>query len=266
MRLYLGLSGAITLIEPVDFRRLDVLIDPQINGRLDPAIARIGHRDGDQHVWLCPQILRFLSGHAGEADWEAGFGGMLAYAAKAGWVNGEGMVRAHLTWVENREMVSHDDFKAAMRALPAGIAAITTLGGGEPAALIVSSLTSISADPPMVGFFINEKSPMAGHLLETQKFVANILGHEHARLVQTVLSQPQGNARFAGGSWAAGYGDIPVLQDAVASMECDIVHNWRLGTHRLFVGLIRHAASRTGANPLVNFGAEIRSLQAGDGA
>ncbi|GGF79370.1 hypothetical protein GCM10011402_35010 [Paracoccus acridae] len=261
MRLYLGVSGAITMLEPADFRRLDILVDPQINGRLEGAIARIGRREGEGHVWLHPQILRFLSGHAGEAEWEAGFAGMLAYAAKAGFTNDEGLVRAHMAWVEDRELVSTDDFKAAMRALPAGIAAITTMDGDGPAALIVSSLTSISAEPPMIGFFVNESSSMAAKLLGVQKFVANVLGHEHQGLVQTVLSQPQGKARFADGIWADGHAAMPVLQDAVAAMECDIVHNWRLGTHRLFVGLIRSAKSRTGANPLVNFGAGIRRLQ-----
>lgn len=120
MRLYLGVSGAITMLEPTDFRRLDILVDPQINGRLEGAIARIGRREGEGHVWPHSQILRFLSGHAGEAEWEAGFAGMLAYAAKAGFTNDEGLVRAHMAWVEDRELVSTDDFKAAMRALPAG--------------------------------------------------------------------------------------------------------------------------------------------------
>jgi len=261
MRLYLGVSGAITMLEPTDFRRLDIMVDPQINGRLEATIARIGRREGEGHVWLSPQILRFLSGHAGDHQWEAGLDGMLTYAAKAGWVDPEGMVRAHLTWLEDRQLVSGDDFKAAMRALPAGIAAITTADDEGPAALIVSSLTSISAEPPMVGFFVNEASSMAGRLLGAQKFAASILGHEHAAVVQTVLSQPQGKARFGEGLWSEGYGAIPVLQDAVASMECDIVHNWRLGSHRLFVGTIRSARSRTGASPLVNFGAEIRCLQ-----
>lgn len=260
MRLYLGVSGAITMLEPADFRRLDVLVDPQIDGRMDEAIARIGRREGEGHVWLHPPILRFLSGKAGQAEWEAGFAGMLDYAAKSGWTDPNGMVRAHLTWVEDRELVSTHDFKAAMRALPAGIAAITTFGDEGPAALIVSSLTSISAEPPMIGFFVNEASSMAGKLLQSQKFVANILGREHSSLLQTVLSQPQGPARFADGVWADGHGRMPVLQDAVAAMECDIVHNWRLGTHRLFVGMIRSATSRTGANPLINFGAEIRRL------
>lgn len=261
MRLYLGVSGAITMLEPADFRRLDILVDPQINGRLEGAIARIGRREGVGHVWLYPQILRFLSGHAGDQDWETGFSGMLGYAAKAGWINEEGMVRAHLTWVEDRELVSTDDFKAAMRALPAGIAAITTMDADGPAALIVSSLTSISAEPPMIGFFVNEASSMAQKLLQSQKFVANVLGHEHAGLVQTILLRPQGRERLSEGMWADGYASMPVLQDAVAAMECDIVHNWRLGTHRMFVGMIRYAKSRTGANPLVNFGAGIRKLQ-----
>jgi len=59
---------------------------------------------------------------------------------------------------KNEPLVSAEDFKAAMRALPAGIAAITTAFNSDVAGMIVSSLTSVSADPPMIGFL-----PMKTH-------------------------------------------------------------------------------------------------------
>jgi flavin reductase (DIM6/NTAB) family NADH-FMN oxidoreductase RutF len=259
MQVHLTNAGAITLHEPTVFHKLDVLVDPQPADRLEQALARIGRREGDSHVRLAPSVLRFLSGHAGEPDWEAGFAAMLDYAQRKGWVNEQGEVRAHLTFKQDDTVVSLDDFKAAMRALPSGITAVTTATGESMAGMIVSSLTSISADPPMVGFFAHQDSSIHAPLLESGRFVANVLGEEHGRVMSSFLSQPQGPERFQSGNWTVSDQQQPVLKDALASLECDIVCTQSLGTHQLIVGKIRKA-SHTLANPVVHFNATTHSL------
>jgi flavin reductase (DIM6/NTAB) family NADH-FMN oxidoreductase RutF len=259
MQIYLTNAGAITLNEPVVFNKLDVLVDPQSPDRLEQAVARIGRREGEKHVRLAPAVLRFLSGHAGEPEWEAGFTAMLDYAQSKGWINELGEVRAHLTFKEDDAVVSLSDFKAAMRALPSGITAVTTASGDTMAGMIVSSLTSISADPPMIGFFAHKDSSIHASLQESGRFVANVLGEEHSQVMSSFLSEPQGAARFKTGQWTESDQRQPVLQDALTSLECDIVCTQSLGTHELIVGKIRKA-SRTSANPVVHFNAATHSL------
>ena len=259
MRIHLTNAGAITLQEPAVFQRLDVLVDPQPADALEQAIARIGHREGAQHVRIAPSVLRFLSGHAGEAEWEAGFAAMLAYAERQGWVNEQGEVRAHLGFQESDEVVSVEEFKAAMRALPAGISAVTTGSGDAMAGMIVSSLTSISADPPMVGFFAHQSSSLCEPLRESGRFVANVLGEQHRDVIDTFLGAPQGPARFATGQWTRSAHQLPVLANALTSIECDIVCTQALGTHHLVVGKIRKTAC-SAANPVVHFNAATHRL------
>ncbi len=260
MRVHLTNTGAITMIEPAEFRKLDVLVDPQSSEKLEQAISKIGHREDDMHVRLAPAVLRFLSGHAGESEWESKFAAMVAYAAKAGWVDAQGGVRAHIVHNEIDHVVSQVEFKAAMRALPAGISAITTGSGAGVAGLIVSSLTSISAEPPMVGFFIHESCSIISALLANGRFVANVLGEDHLAVMSCFLCEPQGPARFSKGDWSHGLHDQPILDDALASVECDIVTTQAMGTHRLIVGKIRRAASRH-ASPMINFNAMTRRLE-----
>ena len=259
MRVHLSNCGAIHLVEPNNFRALDVLVDPQPAERLEQAIARVGTREGDAHIWLSPQVLRFLSCQAGNAEWETGFAAMLQFAKQHGWVNEQGQVRAHITLAVEDQVVSIDDFKAAMRALPAGISAVTTGQGEEVAGMIVSSLTSISAEPPMVGFFAHESSSMGEKLFQTGKFVANVLGEEHSKVINSFLSQPQGRARFNEGSWHTSEHQLPVLSNALASLECDIVCTQTLGTHKLIVGKIRKSACSE-SSPVVNFNAGTHRL------
>ena len=111
----------------------------------------------------------------------------------------------------------------------------------------------------MVGFFAHESSSMGEKLFQTGKFVANVLGEEHHKVISSFLSQPQGRARFNEGSWHASEHELPVLSDALASMECDIVCTHTLGTHKLVVGKIRKSACNT-SNPLVNFNANTHTL------
>jgi flavin reductase (DIM6/NTAB) family NADH-FMN oxidoreductase RutF len=259
MRIYLTNAGAITLRDPHDFKRLDVLVDPQAQERLDHAIARIGRREDEQHLRLAPSVLRFLSGHAGEVEWEAGFTAMVDYAARHGWVDERGDIRTHITVNESDEVVSMDDFKAAMRALPAGISAVTTRSGEDVAGIIISSLTSVSATPPMVGFFVQRNASARDTLLRAGRFVANVLGEDHHAVISDFLKAPQGAARFAAGQWREGDHGLPVLKDALASIECDIVCTELLGTHDLIVGKIRKTTC-SHANPIINFNAATHRI------
>ncbi|MGE0315703.1 MAG: flavin reductase family protein [Lautropia sp.] len=259
MRIHLTSSGAITLRDAADFRRLDVLVDPQPDERLARSIARIGRREDDDHLRLAPAVLRFLSPHAGDAAWEAGFEKMIAFAGRAGWVDERGEVRAHLSFAGVDEAVSSDEFRSAMRALPAGISVITTGTGEAASGIVVSSLTSISAEPPLVGFFINQRASCHALLLESGRFVANVIGECHDAVMAAFLERPQGPDRFAVGNWREGNASLPVLVDALASLECDIVFTQSIGTHRMIVGKIVKATCG-GANPVVHFNALTHRL------
>lgn len=259
MRIHLTDAGAIALREPMDFRRLDVLVDPQTDTHLARSISRIGRPDGPQHVRVVPAILRFLSGHAGEPDWERGFDDMIARATRAGWVDDAGLVRAHLTPNDADLAVSQDEFRSAMRALPAGISIVTTGTGEAMSGLVVSSLTSISAEPPLVGFFINRNASCHALLLASGRFVANVIGESHRHVMAAFLRLPQGPERFTVGRWIDGAASLPVLADAVASLQCDIVFTQPIGTHSMVVGKIHHTGLSAGA-PVVHFDALTHGL------
>jgi flavin reductase (DIM6/NTAB) family NADH-FMN oxidoreductase RutF len=260
MRLHLTNSGAITLIAPSHFKQFEILVDEQPASLLDQSIARIGECADEEHIWVNPQVIRFLSGKAGDVDWEADFNAMVGFARKFNWVSEAGLIRAHIVRNEHSAWSSVDDFKAAMRMLPAGVSAITTGDIENPNGMVVSSLTSISAQPPLVGFFVHRDSSMLNPLRSNGKFVANILGQSHHEVVTNFLQEQQGSARFASGQWGSGLDNIPILVDALANVECDIIHTTTLGTHELVVGRIRKTTTDDTGSPMVNFNAAIRAL------
>lgn len=261
MRIHLTNAGAVRLNEPEDFCRLDVLADPQSSEMLELSIQRLGKREDAQHIRVSPSVLRFLSGLGGQPDWEDGFARMLAYARQQGWVDQRGEIRVHLVHESTDTVVSSADFKMAMRALPAGICAVTTAEGDDRAGMIVSSLTSVSAEPPMIGFFAHQASSFSGPLLRSGRFVANVLGETHRDVMDRFLNAPQGSERFVSGSWTQGACRMPVLTDALASLECEIVWTQALGTHQLIVGKVRKSTCSQ-ATPVVHFNAGTHRIAA----
>ncbi|MCY0853124.1 flavin reductase family protein [Cupriavidus sp. D39] len=111
----------------------------------------------------------------------------------------------------------------------------------------------------MVGFFVQQAASAHGALLRTGRFVANVLGEEHHAVIDDFLKAPQGPARFATGQWREGDHGLPVLTDALASIECDIVCTEVLGTHDLIVGKIRKTTCNQ-ANPIINFNASTHRI------
>lgn len=126
MRVHLTRTGDITLSEPSVFNRLDVLVEPQPPAQLEQSIARLGSRDGPDHVRLLPSVLRFLSSEAGSDEWDAKFDGMIRYAASKGWLDEHGRVRAHITQGDSGAAPS----PFSGRALAGKVAVVTGASGG----------------------------------------------------------------------------------------------------------------------------------------
>lgn len=66
-------------------------------------------------------------------------------------------------------------FRDAFRRHPAGVAIITADHGGQPVAMTVSSLISVSASPPVVAFSLSAKSAGSQLVLEAQTVVIHLL-------------------------------------------------------------------------------------------
>jgi flavin reductase like protein len=95
-------------------------------------------------------------------------------------------------------------FRGALGRFATGVAFVTAAPDGEPAGLIVNSLTSVSLDPPLVSFCPSRSSLTWQRMRRTGRFGVNVLGHEHERFA--IRATPAGADRFAGLDWELGRG------------------------------------------------------------
>src|SRR5205807_2140913 len=70
-------------------------------------------------------------------------------------------------------------FRDALARFATGVAFITAAPDGEPAGLIVNSLTSVSLEPPLVSFCPSRSSLTWSRMRQTKRFAVNVLGRQH---------------------------------------------------------------------------------------
>jgi 3-hydroxy-9,10-secoandrosta-1,3,5(10)-triene-9,17-dione monooxygenase reductase component len=92
-----------------------------------------------------------------------------------------------------------------------------------------------------------------------RRFGVNVLGRQHERFV--ARATPAVADRFAGLEWEPGRGGVPLLTDALAALECEIVSEHPAGDHLIVVGRVDDLRVAPIQEPLVFFARGFHSLR-----
>jgi len=154
-------------------------------------------------------------------------------------------------------------FRDVLGAYPTGVCVITALAeSGERFGLVVGSFTSISLDPPLVGFFPDKRSGTWPKIAATGRFCVNVLGADQLSLCHRFAARAEDKfAELAHGASPAG---LPVLDNAIAWIDCTIERVTEVGDHLLVVGAVEALGKEGEGNPLLFFRGRVsRSGAAG---
>jgi flavin reductase len=160
--------------------------------------------------------------------------------------------------------VEATEFRLAMRNLASGVAIVATGTNEGRRGLTVSSVTSLSMEPPCLLVGINTNSETHDAILANRGFGISLLGSDQQDLALRFAGRDgvKGFQRFQAAPWEEGMLGVPILQTAISSLECVLHHHQVIGTHGLFIGRI--VATREGeGSPLVNFQGALRTLPEG---
>jgi 3-hydroxy-9,10-secoandrosta-1,3,5(10)-triene-9,17-dione monooxygenase reductase component len=142
-------------------------------------------------------------------------------------------------------------FRDALGRFATGVAFVTAAPDGEPTGLIVNTLTSVSLEPPLVSFNPSRSSLTWSRMRRTGRFGVNVLGRRHEPFA--IRATPAGADRFAGLDWELGRSGVPLLNDALACLECEIVAEHSAGDHWIVVGRVDDLRVSPVNAPLVYF-------------
>jgi flavin reductase (DIM6/NTAB) family NADH-FMN oxidoreductase RutF len=147
--------------------------------------------------------------------------------------------------------VSKDEFRQALGHFAAGVTVVTSKCEDEqPRGITVSAFSSLSLDPPLVLICIDKRASLHDHLKEGSHFAVNLLA-ESQELVSRRFASKEAN-RFEGVGYSEGLTNSPLLDGALASIECRVVHAYPGGDHTIFVGEVE-ATRVSDSKPLLYF-------------
>jgi len=150
-------------------------------------------------------------------------------------------------------------FRQVFRRHAAGVAVVTVDAGRGPAGVTVTSLASLSAEPPLLMFSIAGTASTWPHLRDASTAVVHLLGAGHAGLAQTFATS--GIDRFAAPTnWDRLPTGEPVLTDAAAWLRVAIEHRHPAGGSHVIIGRIEEAGVGAGAGPLLYHDGTYRTI------
>ncbi len=110
--------------------------------------------------------------------------------------NDESLTTGRIHTIPDGEPVlSAEEFKAAFRNHPAGVAVITADAGDGPVALTATSVFSVSAEPPLLVFSLSATSSSTPTLMRAETVVVHLLSA--GQLDLAILAATSGIDRFA---------------------------------------------------------------------
>ena len=136
-----------------------------------------------------------------------------------------------------------DAKKTALRMIPYGIYVLTADDGkGGVAAATVNWVTQTAFNPPLVVVGIKTDSGAYGIVKSTKNFTLNMLGKEHKGLAFTFFKPAQmEGGKLSGQAIHKGTNGAPILDAALAAVECKVTSIVEQGDHHIIVAEVIEA-------------------------
>ena len=154
--------------------------------------------------------------------------------------------------------VSPDEFREALSHFASGVSVVTTRGkDGKQHGMTVSAFCSVSLVPPRVLICIEKITASHPAFFECGAYVVNVLHRSQMHLSERFANPAED--KFSDIAFHTGIEGIPVLDHALASIECRITHTFDGGDHTIFLGSVENVNYRDG-DPLIYYRSEYRGL------
>jgi flavin reductase (DIM6/NTAB) family NADH-FMN oxidoreductase RutF len=136
--------------------------------------------------------------------------------------------------------VSSADFRGAMRHLTGGVSVITAGRGRDISGMTVTSVSSLSAEPPALIVSIN-RAASSWPLIERHGFFGvNILTSDQVDVAERFTGKGglKGADRFAGYEWITRVSGVPLLASALVAIDCEVEETIERHSHAIVIGRV----------------------------
>ena len=136
--------------------------------------------------------------------------------------------------------VTASDFRNAMRQLTGGVSVVTAGRGRDISGMTVTSVSSLSVDPPALIVSINRESSSWPLVKRYGFFGVNILTSDQLDIAERFTGKGglKGVDRFAGARWLTRASGVPLLADALAAIDCEVEDIVERHSHAIIIGRV----------------------------
>ncbi len=146
--------------------------------------------------------------------------------------------------------VNAAQFRQLLGRFATGVSVVTARDARGPQGMTASSIASVSLTPPLLLVAVDHANDMHAAMLETTRFVVNILAADQETLARAFAAETTN--RFDGVGYRENRHGIPLLNGALAHIECVKHAEVPGGDHTVFIGLVT-GGEVTERRPLLYF-------------
>ena len=154
--------------------------------------------------------------------------------------------------------VNPEEFRLALKRFATGVTVVTVGGGSHPHGMTASAFASVSLEPPLVLVCLDKSSTTRSLILEHETFAVNVLSGDQEHVSRSFAKR--GTKPFEELAHHPGANGDPLLDGAIAWIECEVHEIVEAGDHDIVIGKVIACDAR-GGSPLVYFDQEYRSLK-----
>ncbi len=140
-----------------------------------------------------------------------------------------------------------DSFRGALGTFVTGVTVVTTDSPEGPVAIVANSFASVSLDPPLVLWSPAKASKRFEHFAGSRRFAVHVLSADQRDVCAAIVKSKTAIKDIPTHQSHCG---MPIIENALATFECNLHATHDAGDHVIVVGLVTKA-HHVGGNPLV---------------
>ncbi len=151
------------------------------------------------------------------------------------------------------------DFRDALGSFATGVCVISANPEGwQPFGMTVNSFASVSLDPPLVLWSLQNDSELYEAFEKTDRFAVNILRSDQEALSNQYARK--GDHLLSAEHFEIGASGVPILPQTLVSLECELEARHPGGDHVILVGRVVELTQRNNGDPLLFCSGAYRHL------
>jgi flavin reductase (DIM6/NTAB) family NADH-FMN oxidoreductase RutF len=137
-------------------------------------------------------------------------------------------------------------YREVIGSFATGVAIVTAQSDDGPAGLTTNAVTSLSLDPLLLLVCFDNASRTLPIVEQAGRFAVNVLHAGQQDLARVFASKRVAEEKFDAATHTVAHG-VPVLDDALAWIACDLESLTPAGDHTIGIGRVTHMSADDGA-------------------